>query len=240
MSDKFTNFFFSLDEVLDTRLAVLDSIDPVATLELLQNGYFEREIDDWEMLTNGKIKNEDFKLRYKNRNKELLKKSKLSGFCNYIKDFIIESEKLFGTDPTVNKPKIILNVYPYTDLNDVERLALKDAVEICCSCVITEVEICCYSPAEIGPGLIKGEYEFTFMYHFEEWKALHIDSIGKQIMMGCYITAPQLYLGSIPEEEIYQIDEGLRMTPWQAGELCMLPFMVLNFIPVKNFSLFLP
>lgn len=240
MSDKFTNFFFSLDEVLDTRLAVLDSIDPVATLELLQNGYFEREVDDWELLTNGKIKNEEFQLRYKNRNKEILKKSKLTAFCDYIKGFVIESEKMFGSDPTVNKPNIVLNTYPYTDLNEVEKLALKDAVEICCGCIITQVELCCYSPAEIGPGLIKGEFEFTFMYSFEDWKSIHIESIGKQLMMGCYVTVPQLYKDKIPDEEMNQIDEGLRMTAWQAGELCMLPFMVLNFVPVKIFSLFLP
>lgn len=240
MADKFTVFFFSLDEILDTRLATLDMIDPVATLEILQNGYFEREIDDWHKLSNGKIDNDNFKQLYKNRTKETLMKSRLTNFATYMQKFIVEAETLFGTDPTLSRPKILLNLYPYTDLDELEIETIKNAVSVSCHCLITELEVICLSPQEIHPLAIKLEYDFTFMYDFETWKNIHINSISKRDMMGCYVTAPRLFIDKQPSEDTYEIDEGLRMTPWQAAELCLLPFMNLNLIPVKNFSLFLP
>lgn len=240
MANEYTGFYFSLDEILDTRLAVLDIINPDATLELLQNGYFERESDNWELLTNGKIKNDEFKAIYSKRNKDVLKRSKLSGFGFYLKDFIIDVEKMFGTDPTINLPKIYLNIFPYTDLTEEEIDAVKFATEIACCCTLTEVEICCYKPEDITPLKIKNDFDFSFMYHFEDWKNIHVEMIGTQIMMGSYITAPKLYIEEIPKEEDNEIDDGVKMSAWQAAELCMLPFMVLNFLPVKHFSLFKP
>ena len=239
MSSQYTSFFFSLDEILDTRLAVLNILDPEATFELLKDGYFERDIDDWETLTKGKIKNKDFLDLYKKRDVEVLKKSRLTAFGEYLSRFIIDAEKMFGEDPTVNIPRIFLNVYPYI-LSAEELEAIKTAVSIACRCTFTEVEVCYYSQEEITPNKVKNEYDFCFMYHFETWKNKHIEEIGKQVLMGCYINAPRLFISEKPTEEDNDMGGGLKMTPWQAAEVCMLPFMVLNLIPVSIFSLYVP
>lgn len=239
MASEYTSFYFSLDEILDTRLAVLDSIDPEATLTLLKEKYFDRTIDDWTLLTDGKITNEAFNERYEKRDVSVLKKSRLTGFCEYISGFVVEAESLFLQDPTVNKPKIYLNIYPYI-LSQEELDAIKIAVEISCSCKLTEVEICYFHPEDLTPIKIKNDYDFCFMYHFEKWKNLHIEEISKQVLMGCYINAPKLYISEIPKEEDEDVGGGMKMSSWQAAELCMLPFMVLNLVPVNIFCLYVP
>lgn len=233
-----TIFFISIDIILDTRLTILNEIDPDATLEILKNKkYFEREIDDWELLTDGKIKNEDFKLRYDKRNKETLKKSKLTKFPFYLKDFIKDAEDILSVDNTAGQPKIYLNTYPYLDLDDIEKEAFREAVEILCGCIITEVVLCCYNPHQLLPVKIKNEYEYMFLYNYEEWKNIHIDSIGRKDMMGVYVTVPKLFIEKVIPDEFLEIDEGLRITPWKAAEMCMLPFMNLNMIEADIFSL---
>lgn len=236
-----TTFFVHVDCLLDTRLALLNIMDPEVTFEILSDkSYFNRETDDWEKLTKGRIKNKDFKERYDARTKELLKNSKLSAFIAYLKDFIIDAEEIFTVDSTAGIPKIMLNMYPYNDLTEIEIIAFKEAIEISCSCTMTEVEVCYYNPYQLTPAKIKNDCEFFYIYNFEEWKNLHLESIGRKEMMGVYVTTPRLFIKEAPPDEYLEIDEGCKMTPWKAAEMCMLPFMNLNMIPVKYFSLFLP
>lgn len=240
MIEKYTSFYFSLDEILDTRAAVLDMINHEATLELLMNKYHERVVDDWETLTDGKIKNEDFKKIYSTRNKEVLKHSRISNFIPYISGFINDAENMFGYNPTINPPKIYLNIFPYTDLTEEELKDIKNSISYHCKCLLTQIEFCCYDQKSLTPNLIKNDFSFTFMYNFEEWKNKHIEAIGKQELMGVYINAPKLYISEIPEEEVADIGNGLKMSAWQATEMAMLPFMVLNLVPANIFSIYKP
>lgn len=232
-----TCFFVSIDVLLDTRLTIINEINPDATLEILKNKtYFERQHDNWEVLTDGKISNAEYKEKYAARNKQTLMKSKLTGFCLYLKDFIADAEEGYRTDPTTGFPTILINTYPY-QLTENEQQAFIEAMEIQCCCVITDVRICHYSPAELTPIKIKSEYEFLFIYDLEEWKSLHDEAIGRKDMQGVYVTIPKLFINEIMESEVFDVDDGAKMTVWKAAEMCLLPFFNLNFIPVKTYSL---
>jgi hypothetical protein len=94
--------FVDIDALFDTRLAVLDDLDPLLAAYVLENGYFNREEDsfkycDFEM----------FQKLYKARDNDILAKSVITNVKNIIVDFVKDCERsLKGkVTPNVCNPK---------------------------------------------------------------------------------------------------------------------------------------
>lgn len=232
-----TAIYINIDDILDTRLAVLDSLDPVATFELLKHHYYTRELDDWELYTDGKIKNEDFTLAYKNRNKSILKKAKLTQLVPQLKEIINEMDAESIKNPNIDLPKIYLNYYPYEDLNDAEVESIRNAVNLTCGSIRSTVDLLYMSPHQLTPVFLKSITNFCFMYDFENWKNLHTTSLINGELIGVQINAPELYLKEIPDEKECYIDGKKLTTPFKAAELIMTPFLNLTYIPVRLYSM---
>ena len=73
-----------IDCLFDTRLAVLESMDDILTEEILLNGYFTRERDDFDG-----IDLHEFRKRYKERNLNTLQHSKPTTLLVNLRDTVL-------------------------------------------------------------------------------------------------------------------------------------------------------
>lgn len=229
----------SLDDILDTRLAIIEDIDPEAAVWLLDNGYYTRDMDDWETMTAGYIKNSDFNNRYGKRDKNILKKARITGLAPYLQQVTNEIEHMSGDHPDIGLPVVYLNTYPYNDLNDVEIEALKEAVQMVACSKMTEVRVINRSLEELTPEFLLDSYSSFFIYDLEKWKQIqHAAFLSKQCP-SVIVQAPRLLIKRVSEADL-KPDGETSMCPFAAAELMLMDYFHLATVDVRVFSMLLP
>ena len=163
------NILIDLDVLLDTRIATLVQLDPDEAMRLLESGFTSRVTDDLSGM-NSTITNEAYQEAYKNRDIETLKTSRMT---NYIFELAIlikqMTENLAKDNTRVLDPCVVINYYPYKELDDEVLKQIIYAVEQYITTAVT-IKSVYLSPEELDLKAMKSSDILTYItYDFQVW-----------------------------------------------------------------------
>lgn len=194
-----------LDCLFDTRYAVLNEIDPVVTDNLLLNGYYFRNRDEFP-----NINLHEFRKKYQQRDVNTLKNSLPTSLmfrlAEIIGDFIVE----FGKEGRLLNPELILNIYPYKLSNEeINEMAL--CLKIRTNHIIP-VRIINTDPLNITPSWLKDNITFFYIYNWSEWLTKYTYTLMSNRLDDVCIVAPSIMPLSQEEGEnqVKELEKDLR------------------------------
>ncbi len=202
-----TIILIDLDTMIDTRLGTLSLINREAAESLLQpinyDAYLNRKCDDWFKITDGKVSNEEFAHRYRNRDVTTLKASLMTNFSELLTAMVDDLEQQMLHTPQVSAVEVHVNYWPY-------KLSKEEceAYELCVSQfsgVYTTVKMVNYDPRQITPQYLDKEIAGYITYSFNEWLSHHHYALTQCSIPQVILMAAALYLHEPSEKELTDI-----------------------------------
>lgn len=163
------NILIDLDVLLDTRIATLVRLNPEEAIRLLEGGYSTRVTDDLSNM-NSVITNELYKTAYDTRDVETLKISRMTNYIFELAVLIKQlTENLAKDNTRVLDPCVVINYYPYKELEDETLQQIVYAVEQYITEAIT-VKSVYLAPEELDLKALKAADVLTYItYDFQGW-----------------------------------------------------------------------
>jgi hypothetical protein len=216
-----------LDALFDTRLAILDELDPLLSAYVLENGYFKREEDNF-----GVCNFELFKKLYKARDLNTLAKSRITNVLSIVLDFANDYIKQHGAKRT---PNIYINTYPYR----ISSHACGDILKPLYNKTNgkANIHLVYTPPEELTVDVCKKNLAYIIKYDFMDW----LISLGKQgdilktPMNEITLIAPRLYQSGKPAniEETFSRN---KMEPYRCAEVFFSQYVKLELLVPELFS----
>lgn len=220
-----------LDALFDTRLAILDMLDPLLAVHALENGYLDREDDNFKYCPL-----ELFNQLYAKRNNDILGRSLMTQVKGIIIDYVKDGNEKLNTKKTGAFINVYINVWPYKIDEDAAGeilLPLHKAVDGKANIHLINIK-----PEELTPEVCKKNFSYIIKYDFIEWLTILAKngSILKTPMKEITLVAPRLYPSGKPSD--VQIDEEFRdsMEPHQCTEFFFAPYINLELYVARLFS----
>jgi hypothetical protein len=227
-TSKPTRLLIDLDALFDTRLVVLSEMEGDALTAALKHGYHERVSDSFPG-----VDFNDFKERYKKRDKRTLAKAFVTPLINLIKEFAIESLRNVNNTPFHNKPIVVINEYPYKLLS-AEAAEIVNGVRHMTN-GMCDIETVYLEPAQLTPLYVKLNLALMIMYDYEDWLEIHaVNGNWKKH------TAPDvtLLVPMMSKLDVTQVSKNMHDNFLEIQK-AVAPFVDLKFINTENFSLVL-
>lgn len=235
-----------LDVLLDTRLGLLSSIDESISTEVLEKGWGSRQSDEVSVFTD-RITDEEFKKRWENRTADILPYSRISNYILELKDMVEQLEEQILTDTgRIKDSAIIVNTYPYLDLEEDELFDLLETLKELLGTVIP-IRIGKYKPEEIDLPMLKDNHILTYVvYDWITWMNKAMAPCKGQDAMVCNpkltIIAPKLInkledLNSITRQDIETMGN---LDIFGVLQIYWAPVFGLAFCPSELMSLINP
>lgn len=175
------NIVIDLDALLDTRLALISLLDAEWAAKVTSNQqdfnvYANRIDDEFEFLNLGKG---GFKETWRTRVTDLLPISMATALTYDLKNIIVELIGNASMNPAmVSGIEITVNLWPYTDLSDVEIKGIVDAIDVHVGQLV-DIKTICKSPQELTPRFFKdNDYVAYFTYDLEAWLNCQYNVVG--------------------------------------------------------------
>jgi len=215
--------YIELDCLLDTRLAVIDLIDPSLTKTIIKEGYFNRDCD----VFNG-INPLQFKEVYDSRDTRVLHNSIVSPMATVLNEFAVKTINLLSTSPYQDKPKIILNIYPYK-LTDAEINTFMTITRFLTD-GLSDVKIVDKKPELITPKYLKKGVTIAVMYDYPTWIEMHSanENFKKTTCPEVTLISPRIYFE--------KSDVTTSLDPFESMISLMGPLIGLDLQPISLFS----
>lgn len=228
--------YLDLDCLYDTRLAVLEEIDPDVAIEALSRDYNSREEDIFPFITK-----EQFTELYELRDEQTLEKAMLSNAVVLLKNFINDANAEIGKTPFNTETQVYLNVYPFkidytTATNMIIPLQKMCGVE-------TNIQIINYDLAKLTPNFISSKIDLMLMYNYGPWLDIHAQNgnFKRNQIPNKTLYVPKIYFNQKPsEEELQEIIRETKATPFKTMEFMAAGIVGLEFIDIINFNAALP
>jgi hypothetical protein len=219
---KYSNFLIELDVILDTRMGTIASYGHEALTKNVVPSYFVRQTDNFKL--------DDYKERYKNRDKTTLGNSVRTPFLeNVVLPFIDDRNKSMLSGPEASVPRLIINTFPYVltdeEINIIARSVAAVTQKLC------EIQVVYWSYSDITPAMLKKEFVAMALYDYVEWIEVH--SRGKEKLTSTCpdvaLFGPEIVLEEFdPKDNIFRkIEDFTRI------------FIHLQLLPIEEFSMIL-
>lgn len=225
-----------LDCLLDTRLGTIERLhSPSAAKLYLGKEYYDREIDDWALLTEGVVSKTAFEESYRERDTKTLELSRPTRMLGFLSRLTRELDMAKITAPDVEKVEVSVNIYPY-QLTPREREVLETLVYSYCS-LGTEVKTTSLSYEEITPSLMRDSYDGVILYEFDRWFTLHAKELNTVLIPRNSLFSPALYIK--PPEELFKEapEEFEGISPFAQLEMSMIERLGLELLRAREFSI---
>lgn len=173
MKKKSINILTSLDELKDTRLSVLGSMNKEALAFILKDPepYLNRYKDDWDTLTEGLIDIDDFNDRYQERNFAHLCAAPPTNFYFDLANILRNAVSDIFDDKVVEEAvELVVNLYPYK-CNRSEIITLRNVLqmEYAFTNEFFNIRFIYKRPEEITINFIKSEVDSYYLYSINDW-----------------------------------------------------------------------
>jgi hypothetical protein len=236
-------FLVELDAIQDTRLGLMDLLDPEAAVRLVANpDYFTRVIDKFEPLCG--MDDDIFQEAWKKRTKEVLKHSINTLVLDMIHYQVVEVEYRSVDDPTLAGALVDVNIYPYQlDRDEQTGLLMALAQRIGTQAQIRLVN---QPPRYYTPALVKQEYYAMVLYNHNEWFAAHQAELFSDMgvkMPGVTLYAPQLVRSEMPPAELQDFTKhGFRKDVGVFDVMArgMAGLVGLEYLPINQYCIAFP
>lgn len=229
--------YVELDALLDTRLAVMNSIDPQAAVAMVRaEEYYTRLSDDFSKLTG--VAHETYQAAWESRDEEALRHSIKTHMPLMLSELMNRLEVQEENAPYAEELALEVNIWPYKNLSDAERDTLQLAV-LAHAGIQTIPTIVCMNPKDLTPRKIKAEYSGLIMYNLRDWLQHHVEAFTRCGCPAVAVLAPALFNGEIVEAKDLTTDPELRtdFSVFSLTELACVEFFQLNYLDVKYFSI---
>lgn len=229
--------YLELDALFDTRLGVVDIIDPKIAEQLVNHpDYVKRVCDDFSLII-PEWDNARYQQAYKERDTRVLKHSRLSNAIYLLKHDIDISFRELAKTPWIERVVIYLNVHPYR-LTDVEKehiyICLRDIIGYGVGLVIVDQDY-----KTLSYDYIEKHYSAMILYNLLEWISVNSDNLDK-VKRAHQVTlqTPLLFADkeSIPTEQYVYVNGEEKLTAVEIIERFIGQFIGINLIDVEMFS----
>lgn len=165
-----------IDMILDTRLGVLTRLNSEIAKDLVRSEWYRiRATDTFEDITNGGIKDSEFKEMYEAKEVETLFSSVFTNFLFYLRDDVNEFYPKMYVYGKEIELVFEINVYPYK-LLDSEKEIIKRAVARYVS-FPAEVKVVDLAYHLLTPNHLNTNYDMMTLYNYEDWLKYHHESL---------------------------------------------------------------
>jgi hypothetical protein len=224
-----------LDALLDTRLGTLLKMGPYSIAELIDKGYRARKSDRLSKI-NAVIDDDTFKRMYAERDVDTLKLSKCTNYVVILKELLEVIERKAIYTPEFDSVEVALNIWPYK-LSVAEQEAMMYSVRYMIA-HNAEVKIVNYSPADLTPELIDGNFEGMVIYNYNDWHVAQAENLMKMKIPTVTIFCPAILYNKDPLPEELKVEGGNQtVDPFAELEYIMAAYINLIITDVKYFSL---
>lgn len=229
-----------LDTLLDTRLGVINMLNPKAAEHIIKNDdYWDRENDFWELLTNGLVTREEFNegwaARGGNNSATVLNGSVISGIQPFIMRVITEDlvNRANQMGDELDQLCLVINTWPYAlSLDEIEDM--RD-IAIYLFGATTPTEVVCIPLDKITPGFLDKDYAAMITYSFIEWIKIHFADLAKARMNCFNFISPRIF-----EQDVSKLSVDEKKTIIDVFRIEKLIHMDFEFIDARYFSMFRP
>lgn len=232
-----------LDVILDTRIATIFNINSEVALELLENGFCARKTDDLTDVTDV-ITNDEYKKAYASRNVETLKTARLTSYIFELGNIVSQlAENIVNDDTRLDEPCIVINYYPYKDL-DTDTIADIIYAISCYTTTAIDIKAAYYEPADLDLKNMKDSDILTYVtYDFQLWFESNFNvRKGKSSI----VSYPKLTVISpkiMPKIDSFENLDGASRkilqdkTPFEFMKLYWAPMFGIEYCPIELMSL---
>lgn len=232
-----------LDVLLDTRVATLLKINEPEAIKMLENGFCARSTDDISDMTNV-ISNDEYKKEYATRNIDTLKKSRLTNYIFELAGVISDLAKsLVAEDTRIKEPCIVINYYPYQNLDEDTLSDIIYAIQ-CYTTDVIDIKATYYEPRRLDLAFLKENSILTYItYDFVKWfESVFNVAKGKKGIISypkLTIIAPMITprADSFDNFDAESLKILQNKTPFEFMQLYWAPMFGLEFCPIELMSL---
>lgn len=214
-------FYIELDCLIDVKLGMIKNhSEDLFYEQFISKKYFNRIQDDFYP---------GFKEEYSNRSNKQLFDGIITEMSPLIKEFVLNAEVNSKISPTLQKPVITLNTYPYV-IEDPEFII--KALRYITSDK-SDIEIIYLTKEELTPSHVKNKYSVVTMYDPWEWLEIHSvnDNLRKVTCPEVTMFSPRIFFSTPPSGTPREYNQ-LFIDAEKATEM----FISLKLLPVHVFS----
>lgn len=234
------NILIDLDALLDTRLGTIAKVagGDVAA-QVMEAGYWQRENDDFERLSQGKITNADFIAAYEQRDVDNVRNSLLTAMPLLLGPITrtLQSRQVRQLD--VGNITVTLNTWPY-ELYPEEEAAFAESLAPYVS-LNTRIAVVSLPLHLATPEVLVGQYDAWITYDLDAWLTAHKDTIKVKPIPEFTLIVPKIYYTRrLPTEEELRESDTNQFDPFKIVELAMLEWVAIEWQPVGYWSIIDP
>lgn len=238
---RIVRFLVELEAILDTRLGLMDVLDPESAGRLIANpGYYTREVDRFEPLCG--MDDDIYQEAWKQRDKTALMHSINTPVLDMVHYMVTEVEYLAVGDPTLSGAAVDVNIHPYKlSKEEVHELA----VSIARRCgVHASIRILNQPMAYFTPQLCRHDYYAMVLYNHIAWFDAHQRELFAYPIGIPAVTmyAPRLGKNLLPPELKDFSKHGMvkELDVFDAVAHSLQQFITLEYLPVNQFCIAYP
>jgi hypothetical protein len=225
------NIYLDLDSLFDTRLAILEHIDPIYAISVYENGYLTRTEDAFPYLD--KVK---FKEIFDQRDNDILSKSLMTSVYQLVKEQILDTLDNIYNTPGPRTMELVINVWPYDIDPEGLKLILKPFYDLSNErLTVRAIDI---DPKVLPLEFFKMDYSLIIMYDYVRWfyNIMDKESTITNRIPRTNLVVPKLFLEeSYNERELEELEKE-QMNPFKGMELLCAPIIGLDFTDILVFS----
>lgn len=228
-----------IDALFDTRMGTLITMSDRIADHLPIDVYRNRELDDFEKLTGGFIKNADYIERYSKRDYDVISNSRTTGIIPIICNYLDSLKERFFRGVDVSSINVDVNVYPYSIPGPILG-TIKSCLEALLPPYVV-IGLVNHRPDEMAPEWFKYRYNGWITYSFHPWLETHHESLLVNKLNSLAVILPRLFVEE-PGERVVNEEDGNFKPEARHGqfEMVMEEFIHLEHIPVADFCFLLP
>jgi hypothetical protein len=205
------SILIEIDALLDTRLAVMDRLDPEAAVRLASNpDYYTRMIDHMEPLCG--IDEATYQEAWNKRSFEDLKHALATPMVDFLHYQALDLARKVKLEPTVEGAEYVINLFPYR-IPLPDETALHNALSQRFGHAVP-IKLVFLSPKEIEPLQVRSKYAGLVFYNHHLWIRTHQEVLTKIGIPQITLVVPKLCYEKVPTEEEQKLDIDRPMDIW--------------------------
>lgn len=233
-----SSLYIDLDSLYDTRLAILEAVDPAYAAYLLTHDYYTREYDKFIFIDEA-----TYDLIWRNRDINYLKSALTTPMVDFVAKFVSDSIERRNSSPFDSNIEIYLNIWPYKMSTETAKQFAKPILKIIDGENIA-LNIVNMKPSDVTIKWCREKLAVMVMYEVSEWLESNFTnkSSGFKVMHIPDITVivPELYNGvAKTKEEIHSLQKQYGNL-FRFTEEALKLFIGLAMFPIESFCADIP
>lgn len=222
--------YVALDAILDTRIGTLARMGDDVALQVLENGYHQRQDDRFPG-----VDLPTYQAMYAARNVETLAASTSTAMLPLLRHLVQQLTTQAAVRPYHDGCRVLVNTYPYK-LSDVVNEAMQQTIQVWLQ-GLAQVELMYLPLRKLTPAHCKQHFAMMVMYDYGEWLHLHGDAFRHTRLAEVTLFGPALYFIKTPSAAELENLERTGTHPMRELEMMSGTFIGLELIDVKYFSI---